>query len=119
MELAGRLEVFGDALYLVPEAFPQTHGIRIARNGLHLGTYKKKRFEPSFALGMALTTDEVSQTVSLSEENFKAYVAGHPISGLQLPNGWYLVTALGNGLGFAKIANGTLKNYYPKGLRYT
>ena len=117
-DLSGRLEVFGEALYLVPEAFPQTNGLRIARNGLHLGTFKKKRFEPSFALGVALTADEVTQTVSLSPDDFKAYVAGHPISGLDLSNGWYLVTASGNGLGFAKVANGILKNYYPKGLRY-
>ena len=57
--LDGLLQVFGDNLYLLPKGLPDLSKVKIARNGLHLGVFKKKRFEPSFALGIALTSDEV------------------------------------------------------------
>ncbi|MDQ8819475.1 hypothetical protein RFG29_10670, partial [Streptococcus ruminantium] len=31
---------------------------------------------------------------------------------------WYQVAVQGNGLTFAKIVSGTLKNTFPKGLRF-
>ena len=34
------------------------------------------------------------------------------------PNGWYQLLVDGNGFGFAKIVGNTVKNYYPKGLRF-
>lgn len=117
--LDGVLQVFGDQLYLLPNGLPDLSGIRIARNGLHLGTFKTKRFEPSFALGLALRPQEVKQTVVLDEEKFPSYVAGETVSvDTSLPNGWYQIICSGNGLGFAKVVNGVLKNAYPKGLRF-
>ena len=59
LPLDGLLQVFGDNLYLLPRGLPDLSKVKIARNGLHLGIFKKKRFEPSFALGIALTSDEV------------------------------------------------------------
>lgn len=116
----GLLQVFGDQLYLVPHGLPDISNIRIARNGLHLGTFKKKRFEPSFALGLALKSEEVKRRVEISEEAFFQYVAGQTIAvSKDLPNGWYQVVVAGNGLGFAKIVSGTLKNAFPKGLRFS
>lgn len=116
----GILQVFGDQLYLLPQGLPDISKIRIARNGLHLGTFKKKRFEPSFALGLALKSEEVQRRVEISEEEFIQYVAGQTIAvSKDLPNGWYQVVIAGNGLGFAKIVSGTLKNAFPKGLRFS
>lgn len=116
--LDGLLQVFGDNLYLLPEGLPDLSKIRIARNGLHLGIFKKKRFEPSFALGLALTSKEVRKRVDISVEDFDLYVAGHTVSvPTDLPNGWYQIAVKGNGLGFGKIVAGTLKNSFPKGLR--
>ena len=51
---------FGDQLYLLPEVLPDIGKLKIARNGLHLGTFKKNRFEPSFALGLALKPSQLS-----------------------------------------------------------
>ena len=59
VELKGDLQTFGDQLYLLPLGLPDLSKVKIARNGLHLGTFKKKRFEPSFALGLALQPSEV------------------------------------------------------------
>ncbi|MBY5034505.1 RsmF rRNA methyltransferase first C-terminal domain-containing protein [Streptococcus gallolyticus] len=117
--LDGVLQVFGDQLYLLPKGLPDLANIKIARNGLHLGTFKKKRFEPSFALGLALQSHEIYQRVELSEEDFAQYVAGNVVNvSKDLPNGWYQVAIKGNGLGFAKVVSGTLKNAFPKGLRF-
>lgn len=119
IDLAGTLQTFGENLYLFPFLLPDLSSLKIARNGLHLGTFKKKRFEPSFALGLALRPDEVKQSLSINEEEFIQYVAGETVSLPQsYPNGWYQVLVNGNGLGFAKVTGSTLKNYFPKGLRF-
>lgn len=119
VQLDGLLQVFGDNLYLLPAGLPDLSKVKIARNGLHLGVFKKKRFEPSFALGLALHSHEVKKQVDIGLDDFTAYVAGQPLEvSKDLPNGWYQVAVAGNGLGFAKIVNGTLKNSFPKGLRF-
>ncbi|VTT07436.1 NOL1/NOP2/sun family protein [Streptococcus gordonii] len=119
IELKGDLQTFGDQLYLLPLGLPDLSKIKIARNGLHLGTFKKKRFEPSFALGLALEPSEVKNKLELSQQDFEVYVGGETLQIKEpLPNGWYQLLIHGNGLGFAKLANQTLKNYFPKGLRF-
>ena len=119
VELKGDLQTFGDQLYLLPLGLPDLSKIKIARNGLHLGTFKKKRFEPSFALGLALQPSEVKNKLELSQQDFEVYVGGETLQIKEsLPNGWYQLLIHGNGLGFAKLANQTLKNYFPKGLRF-
>lgn len=119
INLEGTLQTFGDNLYLLPQGIPDLGKLKIARNGLHLGTFKKKRFEPSFALGLALRADEVKQSVSITEEEFSKYVAGETVELTENhSNGWYQVLVGGNGLGFAKVTGKTLKNYFPKGLRF-
>ena len=98
---------------------PDLGKLKIARNGLHLGTFKKKRFEPSFALGLALKPSQVLQIVEINDEDFVKYVAGETVQLAEdRPNGWYQVVVQGNGLGFAKVTGNVLKNYYPKGLRF-
>ena len=119
VELKGDLQTFGDQLYLLPLGLPDLSKVKIARNGLHLGTFKKKRFEPSFALGLAMQPSEVKNKLELSQQDFEVYVGGETLQIKEpLPNGWYQLLIHGNGLGFAKLANQTLKNYFPKGLRF-
>ena len=119
VELEGTLQTFGDQLYLLPAGLPDLSKMKIARNGLHLGIFKKKRFEPSFALGLALQPSQVKNKLELNQQDFEVYVAGETLQIKEiLPNGWYQLVIQGNGLGFAKLANQTLKNYFPKGLRF-
>ena len=119
LPLDGLLQVFGDNLYLLPRVLPDLSKVKIARNGLHLGIFKKKRFEPSFALGIALTSDEVVSSIELTQEQFAQYASGNVVTLDQtLENGWYQLLVDGNGFGFAKVIGNTLKNYYPKGLRF-
>ena len=119
VNLTGILQTFGDQLYLLSEMLPDLGKLKIARNGLHLGTFKKKRFEPSFALGLALKPSQVLQSVEINDEDFVKYAAGETVQLSEArPNGWYQVVVQGNGLGFAKVTGNVLKNYYPKGLRF-
>ena len=90
LPLDGLLQVFGDNLYLLPRGLPDLSKVKIARNGLHLGIFKKKRFEPSFALGIALTSDEVVSSIELTQEQFAQYASGNVVTLDQtLENGWY------------------------------
>lgn len=119
INLEGEFQLFGDNLYCLPYGLPDLSSLKIARNGLHLGTFKKKRFEPSFALGMALRPTEVVQKIEIDIEHFQQYVSGQQVTlSNTYPNGWYQILVNGNGLGFAKVVGTQLKNYYPKGLRF-
>ncbi|MBJ8325592.1 RsmF rRNA methyltransferase first C-terminal domain-containing protein [Streptococcus pacificus] len=118
IQLEGVLQSFGQELYLLPNDLPDLSKLKIARNGLHLGTFKKNRFEPSFALGVALTSDETISSIAINEDDFKQYLSGNIITlEKEYPKGWYQLLVAGNGLGFVKIVGKTIKNFYPKGLR--
>ncbi|CAM3040199.1 RNA methyltransferase [Lactococcus hircilactis] len=112
------LQVFGENLYLLPTGLPPLKQLKIARNGLHLGQFKKNRFEPSFALGLALKPDEVKQSLEITSAQFKSYVSGATFSVSTDKKGWVQLLIKENGLGFAKIVDGVVKNYFPKGLRF-
>ncbi|MQW23821.1 MULTISPECIES: RsmF rRNA methyltransferase first C-terminal domain-containing protein [unclassified Lactococcus] len=112
------MQVFGEHLYLLPAGLPDLSQLKIARDGLYLGEFKKNRFEPSYALGLALHPEEVKQTLDISLEDFNKYVAGETLAVSTDQAGWTQLTLDGNGLGFAKVVSGTVKNYFPKGLRY-
>ena len=50
---------FGEQLYLAPAETPSLRGLKVLRPGLHLGTVKKNRFEPSHALALFLKKEQV------------------------------------------------------------
>lgn len=54
LEKNGTYLKFGDQLYLAPKGMPSVKGLKVLRPGLHLGTVKKNRMEPSHALALAL-----------------------------------------------------------------
>ena len=118
-ELAERREylLFGDQLYLAPPEMPDMDGLKILRPGLHMGTFKKNRFEPSHALALWLkeTASQVDYPVDSPE--IAAYLSGNTILGTQ--TGWTLLKVDGLSLGWVKGSNGVLKNHFPKGLRRT
>ena len=107
---------FGDQLYLVPEGTPELHGLKVLRPGLHLGTFKKDRFEPSHALALSLKSKDVKDTIDLSVQDAIKYIEGYTFPA-ENRKGWCLVTVEGYSLDFGKAAGGSLKNHYPKGLR--
>ncbi len=102
---------------------PSLKGLKVLRPGLHLGTMKKNRFEPSHALALALKPDEVCLSAELvsGEENKDYGPAFAWLNGETFPltgeKGWYLITVDGYSIGWGKLAGGIMKNHYPKGLR--
>lgn len=128
---------FGDNLYMVSDEMPSVKGLKVLRPGLHVGTLKKNRFEPSHGLALALSPDEVLRVWNLCyEENshsneegacrkegsfdkreVSAYLKGEtfPAEG---EKGWYLICVDGFGIGWGKLAGGLMKNHYPRGLRH-
>lgn len=116
--LTGNYLRFGDHLYLMPEEMPSMKGLKVLRPGLHVGTLKKNRFEPSHALALALAPGETAHMCNLSsqEQVVCAYLQGltFPAEG---EKGWYLICVDGFSIGWGKLAAGMMKNHYPKGLR--
>ncbi len=114
------LTLRGDQLIALPQAMPDLAGVQTLRSGLWLGTLKKNRLEPSHSLALALTPPELSgaRTLEFSPDNPKLtrYLHGDV---LEAPgeDGWLVVTVSGFALGWGRRSQGTVKNFYPKGLR--
>lgn len=113
--LSGRRLVFGEQLYLLPEDMPDIRGYKVLRPGLHLGTNKKNRFEPSHALALILRPSDVTQ--SFETDAPENYLRGMTLSCDETLDGWTLITWQNQPIGWGKASRGVLKNHYPKGLR--
>ena len=116
-----RFLTFGENLYLIPNEMPEMNGLKVLRPGLHVGTLKKGRLDPSHALALFLTKEDVKKSLEIgSGDQAERYLKGETLS---IPDetgnlkGWVLVTCDGFSLGFGKADRGVLKNHYPKGLR--
>ena len=95
---------------------PALTKLKVLRPGLHLGTIKKNRFEPSHALALALCPFEVVYSYNLTVEEARRFIGGQTFS-VEGEKGWHLITVDGYSLGWGKAAGGIMKNHYPKGLR--
>ena len=115
------LILFGDQLYLLPGQAPDLSGLRVLRPGLHLGTMKKNRLEPSHSLALYLNRGQVRRWRSWDADSSRtaAYLRGEALDAGDRPadSGWVLMLAEGCSMGWAKQTGQTLKNHYPKGLR--
>lgn len=147
-KLAGTagLVLFGKELYRIPCGI-DLKGLKVLRPGLHLGTLKKNRFEPSHALALALSEQDVvcsaetdhslrnaagtgaehepeADMAQMTGDNraAAAYLHGESLSAADCSRirgnkGWCLVTDCGFPMGWGKLSQGQIKNHYPKGLR--
>lgn len=115
----GNLRVFRDILSSVPEETPDLSNIKIVREGLQLGVFKKNRFEPSYALALAMRPDQATHKITINFDDWRKYVHGDtfPVAP-SLEKGWYLLVCDGQSVGFSKVVNGIAKNFFPKGLRF-
>ena len=110
----------GEQLYALPETLPELDGLRTLRSGVWLGTLKKNRFEPSHSLALALVQTELAGVKTLDLETkspeLERYLRGDV---LDAPgeDDWLIVTVSGFALGWGRKKRGTIKNFYPKGLR--
>ena len=120
-----RIDVRGDNLYYLPEPQYDGRGLHFLRNGLFMGEFKKKRFEPSQPFALALHAQDFDQVLDFpaDDERLSRYLRGETldvsdlIAGEKKRKGWQLVMAAGHPLGFGKLVNNNLKNKYPAGWR--
>ena len=112
-----RLAVFGNRLYALPEGLPDLAGLRVARFGWWLGTFKTGRFEPAHALALALRAEDFRHTVDFPADapEALAYLRRQPLASAG-SNGWVVVTVDGFPLGWAKRVHGVLKSRAPRWL---
>ncbi len=112
----GEFVLFGDNLYLLPEAV-DIDKLRVLRCGLHLGAVKKNRFEPAHALSHAFENSIYINKVEIPLESpdVNKYLHGETIE--SPVTGWCVVAVDGHPLGWGKGSNGIVKNHYPKALR--
>ncbi len=106
-------------VYLLPEEMPSWKSLRFLRTGLHAGSLKEGRFEPSQALAMTLDPEAAPHILNLdwTDQRILRYLKGEtlPLTHEEGDfSGWVLVLAGGFPLGWARGNGGTLKNkYYP------
>lgn len=121
-----RIESKNGMLYYMPEHFPKIHGLRFLRSGLFLGEVKKKRFEPSQSLAMALRRSDYKKTINLSADDERVFrylrgetltLSGQEVSDMGGAGGWTLVCVDGFSLGWGKWTGSSLKNKYHSGWR--
>lgn len=114
------LQCYGDHLYYYNKDWPDISRLKFMRPGLLLGVFKKKRFEPSYTLALALSATETEQKLVLTHEQWQQYVAGNTVTvATPQKNGWYLLICDDKPFAFGKVVNGTVKNFFPKGLRFS
>lgn len=116
--LNGDLRLFKEQLYRLPDENIDINGIKVLRAGLHIGEFKKNRFEPSHSLALALDKKDVIRKFDIDVDSryAKSFFEGESIQA-QCENGWTLMMINGYSAGWAKASNNMLKNHYPKGLR--
>ena len=118
-----RIDVRGDNLYYLPAPKYDGRGLHFLRNGLFMGEFKKKRFEPSQPFALALHAQDFDQVLDFpaDDERLSRYLRGETldvsdlIAGEKKRKGWQLVMVAGHPLGFGKLVNNNLKNKYPAG----
>lgn len=119
-----RLVMFGEQLYRLPDMEVDIKGLKVQRAGLHIGEFKKQRFEPSHSLALALKLSEAKNVVKLTWDDPQTigFFNGQSVmlpdeQAAECKKGWALVCVDGYTAGWGKVNGTQVKNHYPKGLR--
>ncbi len=119
-----RLVMFGEQLYGLPDMEVDIKGLKVQRAGLHIGEFKKQRFEPSHSLALALKLSEAKNVVKLTwdDPQTTGFFNGQSVmlsdeQTAECKKGWALVCVDGYPAGWGKVNGAQVKNHYPKGLR--
>lgn len=125
---AGLSVAYGERLYWQPTGMPSLEGLKVVRAGWYVGDSKRGRFSPSQALAMGLRRGETCRSISwpASDERLVRYLNGETIFVEELEldvqegapaKGYVLVCLDDYPLGWAKYADGMLKNELSTGWR--
>lgn len=120
-----RLRLEDNQLYWIPPEMPELSGLRTIRPGWWLGTVHagshnhRLRFEPAHAMAMGLTSREYYRSTAwrITDPQVIEYITGKTLD-CRGEDGWSLITIDGYAMGWGKLVDQTLKNHYPRGLRW-
>ena len=101
--------------FLCPTKLPTNFEELALRPGLFLGSQINNKFIPSHHYSHVQNADE---SIELTKEEVVKYLKGETIN-KKCPDGYHFVSYMGMNLGVIYSLNGVLKNYYPKGLRFS
>ena len=132
--IAENARVWTTQAYLPAVSPEKLKGLHVLRNGLYLGDWKKKRFEPSHSLALYLEKDACRHSIRLApgdprlEEFLRGgdtVLQGEDLHETVIPdrsvgkteNSWILVCVGEYPVGWGKIIGNKLKNKIPPGWR--
>lgn len=118
-----RLVMFGEQLYRLPDMEVDIKGLKVQRAGLHIGEFKKQRFEPSHSLALALKLSEAKNVVKLTCDNPQTigFFNGQSVmlsdeQAAECKKGWALVCVDGYPAGWGKVNGAQVKTIILRGL---
>ena len=118
-----RLVMFGEQLYRLPDMEVDIKGLKVQRAGLHIGEFKKQRFEPSHSLALALKLNDAKNVVKLTCDNPQTigFFNGQSVmlsdeQAAECKKGWALVCVDGYPAGWGKVMVHRLKIIILRGL---
>lgn len=113
-----RLLAFGDYLYAMPVELPNLDDLQVVRPGVNLGVFKKNRFEPALPLALAEQPQDFIDPVAVTIAQWEKYVHGDTFMVTEVKSGWHVLCYQNLTIGFGKVVNGVVKNFYPKKFRF-
>lgn len=118
-----RLVMLGEQLYRLPDMEVDIKGLKVQRAGLHIGEFKKQRFEPSHSLALALKLNDAKNVVKLTCDNPQTigFFNGQSVmlsdeQAAECKKGWALVCVDGYPAGWGKVNGAQVKTIILKGL---
>lgn len=109
---------WGNQIIALPPAYPASAAkLKIMRPGLIIADIKGHRLVPNHALALAIPRDQwrFEEPVDLGAAN--QYRHGETLPTTMTGRHWVLMTYAASGFAVGHAVNGTIKNFYPKGLR--
>jgi len=118
ISIEGMFTVENDKIYKELDLGVNLGGLKIIRNGLYLGEVKNFSFIPSSAFIMSLQKEDIKNCIdfNVNDENLIKYLKCETIF-TDISDGFVVICVDGFPLGYGKVKNGTLKNYYNKNWR--
>ena len=112
-----KLETVNGKINILPKNCCNTTGLKVVSKGVILGEIVKNRIEPHHQLFSSYGNNcKIKLNCYINDETIKKYIKGEQLS-YNLENGFGCVVYENIPIGGFKSVNGSVKNYYPKGLR--
>lgn len=115
--LTGQFYRHGDFLSLLPTTMIPFERVKVVRAGLELGSFRKNRFEPSHSIATALDPADFQTVIEVDADGYARYRHGETLTTSLSGKRFVLLTFEHKPFAIGKLVNGTVKNFYPKGLR--